>query len=63
MAQGLFVSTVDLKFYFYVYGLIFKKDLPNVLEHFARMYVCVSRVCLVLEEARRGHWVPGTGVR
>lgn len=25
---------------------------------FACIYACISYVCLVLEEARRGHWIP-----
>lgn len=31
-------------------------------EYFVCTYVCVLLVCLMPTEARRGCWVPGTGV-
>lgn len=33
-----------------------------MFEYFVYMYVCVPYACLVPVVARRGYWIPGTGV-
>lgn len=37
-------------------------DLFFIYEYFVCLHVCLSCACLVTLEARRWHWVPGTGV-
>lgn len=46
-------QTISLKMYFF---------LCHMYQCFACMHVCAPHACLVSTEARRGHWIPWTGV-